>query len=60
MHKVTVPCKDVIVRYDLLAWARERGMNVVNKQWDVVNERQHVTFTFDQESDATMFALRWV
>ncbi len=59
MYPVTVKCNNIVectVRSD---WAAEHDMNLVNRTWEVVNKIQHVTFNFDKQEDALLFALRW-
>lgn len=60
MYPVTVACRNIIEVSERQEWAKEHEMNVVNRTWEVVNQRQHVTFNFERKEDATMFALRWV
>ena len=59
MYPVTVECRNVIEVSERMEWAQEHVMNIVNRTWEVVDRRQHVTFNFERERDATMFALRW-
>ena len=59
MYPVTVPCRNIVESMERTEWANERGINILNRTWEVVNNRQHITFNFEHEKDATMFALRW-
>ncbi len=58
-YPVTVACRNIIEVSERQEWAEEHGMNLLNRTWEVVDKRQCVTFNFEQEQDATLFALRW-
>jgi len=59
-YPVTVACRNIIEVSERQEWAEEHGMKPLNRTWEVINRRQYVTFHFQHEKDATMFALRWV
>jgi hypothetical protein len=59
MYPVTVECWNAPAVLERMIWAKEHGMLIVNKTWEVVDQRQHVTFNFHKQEHATMFALRW-
>ena len=59
MYPVTVACRNAIEVSERQDWAKEHGMNLLNRTWEVVNCQQFVTFNFQHEKDATLFALRW-
>ena len=59
MYPVTVPCRNIVESHKRSVWAEEHGMNLLNRTWEVVNNRQHITFNFDNEKDAVLFALKW-
>lgn len=59
MYPVTVACRNIIEVSECQEWAKEQGMNLLNRTWEVVNKQQYVTFNFQHEQDATMFALRF-
>lgn len=58
-YPVTVDCRNIIEVSERQEWAEEHGMNLLNRTWEVINQRQCVTFNFQHEKDAMMFALRW-
>lgn len=58
-YPVTVACRNIIEVSERQEWAEEHGMKLLNRTWEVVNQRQYVTFNFQKDSDATMFALKW-
>lgn len=59
MYPVTVPCRNIVESMERTEWANERGINILNRTWKVINQRQHIIFNFAHEKDAIMFALRW-
>lgn len=60
MYPVTVECWNVVELHERAMWANENNIVIVNRTWEVVDQRQHVTFNFHKQEDATMFALRWL
>ncbi len=60
MYPVTVECRNIIEVSERQEWAEEHNMRLLNRTWEVVNSRQCVTFNFQHEKDATMFALKWL
>ena len=58
-YPVTVACRNIMEVSERQEWAEEHGMKLLNRTWEVINQRQYVTFNFAHEKDATMFALRW-
>ena len=60
MYPVTVPCRNIVESMERTEWANERGINILNRTWEVVDQRQHVTFHFETEKDALIFALVWL
>ena len=60
MYPVTVECRNIVELRERQEWAKEYGAHVVNRTWEVVSSRQCVTFNFQHEKDATMFALKWL
>jgi len=60
MYPVTVPCRNIMDSMTKTEWANERGINILNRTWEVVNKRQHITFNFERKEDALLFALRWL
>ena len=59
MYPVTVPCRNIVESMERTEWANERGMNILNRTWKVVNQRQHIILNFERKEDALLFALRW-
>lgn len=59
-YPVTVPCKNIIESMEKTEWACERGINIPNRTWEVVNNRQCITFNFERKEDALLFAIRWL
>lgn len=59
MYPATVPCQNIVEAHEKSVWAAEHDMNLVNRTWEVVNNRQYITFNFDKQEDALLFALRW-
>jgi len=59
-YPVTVACRNIIEVSERQEWAQEHGMNLLNRTWEVIDKRQYVTFCFQHEKDATMFALKWL
>ena len=60
MYPVTVECRNIMAVSERQKWAEEHGMNLLNRTWEVIDKRQYVTFNFQYEKDATMFALKWL
>jgi hypothetical protein len=58
-YPVTVACSNIMEVSERLEWAEKHGIKLLNRTWVVINERQHVSFFFEKEKDATIFALRW-
>jgi len=58
-YPVTVECRNIIEVSERQEWAEEHGMRLLNRAWEVIDNRQYVTFNFQKDSDATAFALRW-
>lgn len=59
MYPVTVKCWNVVELHACTTWAYENNLVIVNRTWDVIDQRQHVTFNFRNPKHATLFALRW-
>ena len=59
MYPVTVPCRNIVESMERSDWAKEHGIEIDARTWEVINQRQHLTYNFKKEADATMFALRW-
>lgn len=59
-YPVTVPCRNIVESMELTDWANQRGMNILNRTWEVVNQRQCITLNFENEKDALVFALVWL
>ena len=60
MYPVTVPCRNIVESMERSKWAKEHGVEVYCRTWEVVNQRQHIIFDFKNEKDAVLFALRSV
>ena len=58
-YPVTIPCRNIVEVSERKEWAEEHGMKLLNRTWEVIDGRQYVTFNFQKDSDATMFALKW-
>lgn len=59
MYPVTVECWNAVQLSERMEWAKSHELLVVNRTWEVVDQRQHVTFNFHKQEHATMFALVW-
>ena len=59
MYPVTVPCRNIVESMERTEWANERGINILDRTWKVVNQRQHIILNFERKEDALLFALRW-
>jgi hypothetical protein len=64
MYPVTVPCRNIVESMERTEWANERGINILFRTWEIVVDRQHLTFHFtfhfENEKDALIFALVWL
>lgn len=58
-YPVTIACRNIIEVSERQEWAEEHDMKLLNRAWEVIDSRQYVTFNFQKEKDAIMFALRW-
>ena len=59
MYPVTVPCRNIVESMERTEWANERDINILDRTWKVVNQRQHIILNFERKEDALLFALRW-
>lgn len=59
MYSVTVKCKNLVESMERSDWAKEHGIEIDARTWEVVNNIQHITYDFACKGDALLFALRW-
>jgi hypothetical protein len=58
--KVAVPCGNAVELTDIRQWINDRKLDLIGYKWVVVNSAQYVSFLFENQGDATIFAMKWL